>query len=86
MSVRYPVSLRNVEHLLLERGYDFCHETVRHWWNRFEPMFAVEIRRRILDPVVVSQSPPLLTFWQPITFFAALKDAIPSVMNLLLKP
>ncbi|WEK46385.1 MAG: IS6 family transposase [Candidatus Andeanibacterium colombiense] len=44
--VRYPLSLRNVEDLLFERGYDFCHETVRLWWNRFEPMFAAEIRRR----------------------------------------
>lgn len=44
--VRYPLSLRNVEDLLFERGYDFCHETVRLWWNRFGPMFAGEIRRR----------------------------------------
>ena len=27
--VRYPLSLRNVEDLLFERGYDFCHETAR---------------------------------------------------------
>jgi len=33
--VRYPLSLRNVEDLLFERGYDLCHETVRLWWNRF---------------------------------------------------
>ena len=29
MYVRYPLSLRNVEDLLLERGIDICHETVR---------------------------------------------------------
>jgi len=46
MYVRYPLSLRNVEDLLFERGYDFCHETVRLWWNRFGPMFASDIRRR----------------------------------------
>ena len=45
MYVRYPLSLRNVEDLLFERGYDLCHETVRLWWNRFGPMFASEIRR-----------------------------------------
>ena len=28
--VRYPLSLRNVEDLLHERGIDICHETVRH--------------------------------------------------------
>jgi putative transposase len=42
----YPLSLRNVEDLLFERGIDICHETVRHWWNRFGPMFAAEIRGR----------------------------------------
>jgi putative transposase len=46
MYVRFPLSLRNVEDLLFERGIDICHETVRLWWNRFGPMFAGEIRRR----------------------------------------
>jgi len=45
MYVKYPLSLRNVEDLLAERGIDTCHETVRLWWNRFGPMFAAEIRR-----------------------------------------
>src|SRR5271166_4563531 len=40
MYVRYPLSLRNVEDLLFERGIDICHETVRLWWSRFGPMFA----------------------------------------------
>ncbi len=31
---------------LSERGIDICHETVRHWWNRFGPMFAADIRRQ----------------------------------------
>ena len=44
--VRYPLTLRQVEDLLHERGIDICHETVRFWWNRFGPMFAVEIRKR----------------------------------------
>ena len=46
MYVRYPLSLRNVEDLLHERGIDICHETVRLWWNRFGPMFAQGIRRQ----------------------------------------
>jgi len=46
MYVRFPLSLRNVEDLLFERGIDLCHETVRHWWNRFGPMFAADIRRQ----------------------------------------
>jgi putative transposase len=44
--LRYPLSLRNIEDLLSERGIDICHETVRFWWNRFDPVFAAEIRRR----------------------------------------
>ena len=35
MSVRFPLSVRNVEDLLFERGIDLCHETARMWWNRF---------------------------------------------------
>jgi putative transposase len=46
MYIRYPLSLRQVEDLLAERGIDLCHETVRFWWNRFGPMFAAEIRKR----------------------------------------
>ena len=30
MYVRFPLSLRNMEDLLAERGIDICHETVRH--------------------------------------------------------
>ena len=44
--VRFPLSLRNVEDLLFERGIDVCHETVRLWWNRFGPLFAADIRRQ----------------------------------------
>ena len=36
MCVRFPLSLRNLEDLLFERGIDICHKTVRHWWNRFD--------------------------------------------------
>ena len=46
MYVRFPLSLRNVEDLLFERGIDISHETVRCWWNRFGPLFAGDIRRQ----------------------------------------
>jgi putative transposase len=45
LHVRFPLSLRNVEDLLHERGIDISHETVRFWWNRFDPLFAAEIRK-----------------------------------------
>ena len=51
MYVRFPLSLRNVEDLLHERGVDICHETVRYWWNKFGPMFAREIRKKRMYPV-----------------------------------
>lgn len=53
--VRYPLSLRNVEDLLHERGVDISHETVRFWWNRFGPLFANEIRRRRVEALRSSQ-------------------------------
>jgi len=46
MYIRFPLSLCNAEDLLAERGIDICHETVRHWWNRFGPMFAADVRRQ----------------------------------------
>ncbi len=46
---RFPLSLRNVEDLLHERGIDVSHETIRFWWNRFGSLFAAEIRRRRAD-------------------------------------
>jgi len=46
MYVRFPLSLRNAEDLLFERGIDLCHETVRHWWNCFGSILAADIRRQ----------------------------------------
>ena len=46
MYVRFPLSLRNVEDLLHERGIEVSHETVRFWWNRFGPIFAAELRKK----------------------------------------
>ena len=44
--IRFPLSLRNVEDLLHERGIDVSHEAVRYRWHRFGPLFAAEIRKR----------------------------------------
>lgn len=46
MYIRFPLSLRNVEDLLHERGIDVTHEAVRFWWNRFGPLMAREIKKR----------------------------------------
>ena len=50
MYVRYPLSLRNVEDLLAERGIDISHETVRFW---VEPVWP-SVRRR--DPQETSRA------------------------------
>ena len=49
--VRFPLSLRNVEDLLHERGVEISHERVRFWWQRFGPVFASEIRKRLIEGV-----------------------------------
>ncbi|MEM9288589.1 MAG: IS6 family transposase [Pseudomonadota bacterium] len=46
MYMRFPLSLRNVEDLLHERGIDICHESVRLWVNRFGTLFAGRIRKK----------------------------------------
>jgi len=47
--VRFPLSLRNVEDQLHERGIEVSHETVRFWWNRFGPMFAADSRQKRVE-------------------------------------
>ncbi len=52
MYVRFPLSLRNVEDHLHERGIDISYETIRFWWNRFGPLLAAEIKKE--EPPVQS--------------------------------
>ena len=47
--IRFPLSLRNVEDLLHERGIEICHEALRRWWNRFGPMLAAKIRAKRVE-------------------------------------
>tara|TARA_R110002095_G_scaffold177341_2_gene154655 strand:- start:59 stop:754 length:696 start_codon:yes stop_codon:yes gene_type:complete len=44
--IRYPLSLRQVEDILHERGIDVCHETVRYWWSKFGTLFAKEMKKK----------------------------------------
>jgi putative transposase len=36
--VRYPLSLRQVEDILFERGIDICHEKMRLWWQLYSKL------------------------------------------------
>lgn len=79
MYVRFPLSLRNVEELLFERGINICHETARLWWNRFGPMFVGDIRRqhvsrmkgfrhwrRHLDEMYVKLNGEMVYLWRAV--------------------
>ena len=44
--VRFPLSLRNVEDLLHERGLAVIYESVRYWWHRFGSQLASQIKKR----------------------------------------
>ncbi len=44
--VRFPLSLRQVEDILHERGIDISHETIRYWWNKFGPLFSKQIKKK----------------------------------------
>lgn len=44
--VRYPLSLRNVEDILHERGIDICHETIRYWWHKLGPVIAKDLKKK----------------------------------------
>jgi len=43
---RFPLSLRDVEDLLAERGIDVSFQTVSEWVAKFGCKFAHEIRRK----------------------------------------
>lgn len=59
---RFPLSLRLVEELLLERGIAASYETIRRWGKKFGPDYARRVRRKKpsgndvwhLDEVVVT--------------------------------
>ena len=44
--IRFPLSLRQVEDILHERGIDICHETIRYWWNKFGVVFAKDLKKK----------------------------------------
>jgi hypothetical protein len=43
--VRFPLSLRNMEELLHERGLHVSYESVRYWWHKFGSQFASQIKK-----------------------------------------
>src|SRR3954468_16817524 len=60
--LRFPLSLRLVEEMLLERGIVVSYETIRRWGRKFGQAYAKQLRRRQpsrqdvwhMDEVVIS--------------------------------
>ncbi|TWG98242.1 putative transposase, partial [Ochrobactrum sp. J50] len=48
--LRFNLSLREVEEMLLERGIDVSYETVRRWIAKFGPQITRNLRRRQARP------------------------------------
>ena len=42
---RFPLSMRNVEDLLYERGLDASYESLRYWWHKFGSQFSNQIKK-----------------------------------------
>ena len=50
---RYPLSFRQVEDILHERGIDICYETARVWVNRFDARLLQQISYHPMAPLFV---------------------------------
>ncbi len=44
--LRYKLSLRDLAEMFLVRGFEFTHETVRDWEERFAPLITAQLRFR----------------------------------------
>ncbi|MBD1853399.1 IS6 family transposase [Cyanobacteria bacterium FACHB-502] len=44
--LRYKLSFRDIAEFFLLRGFEFTHETVRDWEERFAPVFAKQLRAK----------------------------------------
>src|SRR5919206_5177071 len=53
LSFRFPLSLRLVEEMLLERGILVSYETIRRWGKKFGPAYARRLRRKPPRPTAI---------------------------------
>jgi putative transposase len=71
---RFPLSLRLVEEMLLERGIAVSYETIRRWALKFGPDYARRLRRKTpsrrdvlhLDEVVITISGQKHWLWRAV--------------------
>jgi putative transposase len=72
--LRFPMSLRLVEEMLLERGILVSYETVRRWALKFEPAYTHRLRRKApsrhdiwhLDEVVITIAGRKYWLWRAV--------------------
>jgi putative transposase len=84
---RFPLSYRDVEELLAERGIDVTYETVRRWALKFGLAFAYGLRRHRprsdcrwhLDEVFVSINGKRMYLWRAV-------DSEGEVLDILVQP
>ncbi|WP_406723564.1 IS6 family transposase [Streptomyces sp. GD-15H] len=84
--VRFPLSFREVEELMLQRGVIVSHETVRRWCAKFGQTYANGLRRRRprpgdtwhLDEVFVRINGRLHYLWRAV-------DAAGTVLDILVQ-
>lgn len=82
--VRFNLSLREVEEMLLERGIDVSYETIRRWTARFAPQIARNLRRWQgrpgdiwhLDEVEVKITGRSFWLWRAIDQYGVVLDEI----------
>src|SRR5215212_1887952 len=85
--LRFTLSYRDVEELLIERGIEVSYETVRRWVLKFGPSFARNLRRLRprpadtwhLDEVVVSIQGRRMYLWRAV-------DSEGEILDLLVQP
>ncbi len=82
--VRFNLSLREVEEMLLERGIDVSYETIRRWTAKFGPQIGRNLRRRQgrpgdvwhLDEVVVNIAGRAFRLWRAVDQHGVVLDEI----------
>jgi putative transposase len=82
--VRFNLSLREVEEMMLERGIDVSYETIRRWSVKFGPLIAHVLRRRQsrpgdvwhLDEVVVKIAGRSYWLWRAVDQYGVVLEEI----------
>ena len=81
---RFPLSFRDVEDMLAERGIDVSYETVRRWCLKFGRAYAASLRkirpgadvRRHLDEVFVSINGRRVYLWRAVDAEGVVLDVL----------